>query len=173
MSIEKDKTVLKEEVDEDQDDIVQSKENEGLSNVNSIKNYMGTNSNDKETNDTKRVLKFSSKPPEMVVYSSSLDEGTSSPSPTLHCPPTKFPSPKTRTFSESTTVKSRVSRTLYQLCSVFSVVYIFETCQTWDFIFLVKKILCIIMYFVIYINGNTVFEQTLYILTAYQLNICS
>lgn len=118
------KTVLKEEVGKDQDDIVQSKESEGLSNINSIKNNVGTNNNDKETSDTKHVLKFSSKPPEMVVYSSSLDEGMSLPSPALHCPPTKFPSPKARTFSESTTVKSRVSRTLYQLCSVFSVIYI-------------------------------------------------
>lgn len=74
----------------------------GLSGVNGVVNA-GPN-NDEETENTKQhVIQFSSRPPKTFFNGSSLDEGTSSPSPTLPRSPTKFPSPKMRTCSESTT----------------------------------------------------------------------
>ena len=75
-------------------------------------NTTGPNLNAKEEEndeDVKRTIKFSPRPQKKVVYSSSLDESTSSPTPTSTYPPTKFPSPKTRTWSESTTTETGVS----------------------------------------------------------------
>lgn len=101
LNIQEDRTVLKEKGNEDKDNVIPSKEIEGLRRVNN----MGPNNNDRKTEDSsKNVIK---KLPETVIYSSSLDEDASSPSLTSPCPRTKFPSPKTRTYSESTTVNSR------------------------------------------------------------------
>lgn len=104
LNIEKDKTVLCEKDEKKEDNVIQSGESQGLPSINDTVN-MGPSDNDRGNEDTKHVIKFSSRPTEANGYSSSFDEGT--PSPTSPAPPTKFLSPKTRTYSESTTAETR------------------------------------------------------------------
>lgn len=98
LNIEKDKTVLCEEDEKEQYNVIQSEESQGLPGITDTVN-LGPSDNDKRNEDTKRVIRFSSRPTETNGYSSSFDEGTPS--------PTKFLPPKTRTCSESTTAETR------------------------------------------------------------------